>query len=90
MFSCIQVFLPTNWRNTQSRAKPALLQQRSQPNFLANQTMSRALVRELSRSRRDRHAGIAGRADTRDARGLARQHYAPQNTILAISGRRSR
>ena len=68
---CIPVFRPTNWRSTSPRAKPALLQQRSQPGFLALQTMSRALYGTYPGSRRVLHSGIAGRADARIARELA-------------------
>ena len=70
----------------QSRAKPALLQQRSQPNFLANQTMSRALYGSYPAS------VVTPTPESIDAMTpamLADWHdkrYAPQNTILAISG----
>ena len=70
----------------QSRAKSALLQQRSQPNFLANQTMSRALYGTYPA------AVVSATPESLDALTpamLADWHdkrYAPQNTILAISG----
>jgi zinc protease len=68
------------------RAKPALLQQRSQPNFLANQTLSRALYGEYPA------AVVSATPESVDALTSAtladwhEKHYAPQNTILAISG----
>jgi zinc protease len=70
----------------QSRTKPALLQQRSQPNFLVNQTMSRvlygtypaAVVSTTPESLDSLTPAIL--ADWHDRR------FAPQNTILAISG----
>lgn len=70
----------------QSRTKPALMQQRSQPNFLANQAMSRALYGTYPA------AVVTPTPDSLDALTpaiLADWHdkrYAPQNTILAISG----
>jgi zinc protease len=70
----------------QARAKPALLQQRSQPNFLANQTLSRALYGEYPA------AVVSATPESLDSLTsavLADWHdkrYAPQNTILAISG----
>ena len=70
----------------QSRTKPALLQQRSQPNFLANQTLSRALYGTYPA------AVVTATPESLDALTpaiLADWHdtrYAPQNTILAISG----
>ena len=70
----------------QSRAKPALLQQRSQPGFLANQTMSRALFGTYPA------AVVSATPESLDSltpQMLAdwrNQRYAPQNTILAISG----
>jgi len=69
-----------------SRAKPALLQQRSQPSFLANQTMSRALYGTYPA------AVVSATPESLDAMTPAMlaewhdKHYAPQNTILAISG----
>jgi len=69
-----------------SRAKPALLQQRSQPNFLANQTMNRALYGAYPA------AVVTTTPESLDALTpamLADWHngrYAPQNTVLAISG----
>jgi zinc protease len=69
-----------------SRAKPALIQQRSQPNFLANQAMSRALYGAYPASI------VTPTPESLDAltpTTLADWHdkrYAPQNTILAISG----
>ena len=69
-----------------SRAKPALLQQRSQPNFLANQTMSRALYGAYPA------AVVTPTPESLDALTPAiladwhQKHYVPQNTVLAISG----
>jgi zinc protease len=70
----------------QSRAKSALLQQRSQPGFLANQTMSRALFGTYPA------AVVSATPESLDSLTPAMlaewhdKHYAPQNTILAISG----
>jgi zinc protease len=70
----------------QSRAKSALLQQRSQPGFLANQTMSRALYGTYPA------AVVSATPESLDSLTLAMlaewhdKHYAPQNTILAITG----
>jgi zinc protease len=70
----------------QARAKSALLQQRSQPGFLANQTMSRALYGTYPA------AVVSATPESLDALTPAMlaewhdKHYAPQNTILAISG----
>lgn len=70
----------------QSRAKSALLQQRSQPGFLANQAMSRALYGTYPA------AVVSATPESLDALTpamLAEWHdkrFAPQNTILAISG----
>ena len=70
----------------QARAKSALLQQRSQPGFLANQTMSRALYGTYPA------AVVSATPESLDSLTpaiLAAWHdkrYAPQNTILAISG----
>ena len=70
----------------QARTKPALLQQRSQPGFLANQTMSRALYGTYPA------AVVSTTPESLDSLTPAMladwhdQHYAPQNTILAISG----
>jgi len=70
----------------QARAKPALLQQRSQPGFLANQTMSRALYGAYPA------AVVSTTPESLDSLTPAmlaewhEKHYAPQNTILAISG----
>ena len=70
----------------QNRAKSALLQQRSQPGFLANQTMSRTLYGTYPA------AVVSATPESLDALTpaiLADWHdrrYAPQNTILAISG----
>jgi zinc protease len=69
-----------------ARAKPALLQQRSQPNFLANQTLSRALYGDYPA------AVVSATPESVDALTSAaladwhEKHYAPQNSILAISG----
>ena len=69
-----------------SRAKPALLQQRAQPGFLAFQTMSRALYGNYPA------AVVASTPESLDALTpelLAKWHdvhYVPQNTVLAISG----
>jgi zinc protease len=70
----------------QSRAKSALLQQRSRPGFLANQTMSRALYGAYPA------AVVSATPESLDALTPAmladwhNKRYAPQNTILAISG----
>jgi zinc protease len=70
----------------QARAKPALLQQRSQPGFLANQTMSHALYGTYPA------AVVSATPESLDSLTPAMladwhdKHYAPQNTILAISG----
>ncbi len=70
----------------QARAKSALLQQRSQPGFLANQTMSRALFGTYPA------AVVSATPESLDSLTPAMlaewhdKHYAPQNTILAISG----
>ncbi len=70
----------------QARAKSALLQQRSQPGFLANQTMSRALYGAYPA------AVVSATPESLDSLTPAKladwhdRHYAPQNTILAISG----
>ena len=70
----------------QARAKSALLQQRAQPGFLANQTMSRALYGTYPAS------VVSSTPESLDSLTPAMladwhdKHYAPQNTILAISG----
>jgi len=70
----------------QSRAKSALLQQRSQPGFLANQTMSHALYGTYPA------AVVSATPESLDSLTPAMladwhaKHFAPQNTILAISG----
>lgn len=70
----------------QSRAKSALLQQRSQPGFLASKTMSQALYGSYPA------AVVSATPQSLDAltpEKLADWHdtrYAPQNTVLAISG----
>jgi len=70
----------------QSRAKSTLLQQRSQPGFLANQTMSRALYGAFPAS------VVSATPESLDSLTPAMlaewhdKHFAPQNTILAISG----
>ncbi len=70
----------------QTRAKSALLQQRSQPGFLANQTMSRTLYGAFPA------AVVSATPESLDSLTPAMltawhsEHYAPQNTILAISG----
>ena len=70
----------------QARAKSALLQQRSQPGFLANQTMSHALYGTYPA------AVVSATPESLDSLTPAKladwhdKHYAPQNTILAISG----
>ncbi len=69
-----------------ARAKPALLQQRSQPNFLANQTLSRALYGDYPA------AVVSTTPESVDSLTSAmladwhEKHYAPQHTTLAISG----
>jgi zinc protease len=73
-------------RQYQARAKSALLQQRSQPGFLANQAMSRALYGTYPA------AVVSATPESLDSLTPAiladwhYKHYAPQNTILAISG----
>ncbi len=68
------------------RAGLALVQQRAQPSFLANQTLSRALYGAFPA------AVVSATPESIDAltpEMLANWHasrYAPQNTILAISG----
>jgi len=70
----------------QARGKSALLQQRSQPGFLANQTFSRALYGAYPA------AVVSATPESLDSLTPAMladwhdKHYAPQNTILAISG----
>ena len=69
-----------------ARTKPALLQQRSQPSFLANQALNRALYGEYPA------AVVSATPESVDSLTSAMladwhdKHYAPQNTILAISG----
>lgn len=69
-----------------ARAKPTLLQQRAQPNFLAAQALNRALYGAYPA------AVMSATPESIDAftpAMLADWHdnrYAPQNTILAISG----
>src|SRR6266851_3736707 len=70
----------------QARTKSALLQQRAQPGFLANQTMSRALYGTYPASV---VSTTPESLDSLTPAMLADWHnkrYAPQNTILAISG----
>ncbi len=70
----------------QARANPALLQQRTQPGFLANQTLSHELYGAYPA------AVVSATPESLDALTPALlaewhdKHYAPQNTILAISG----
>jgi zinc protease len=70
----------------QQRAKSALMQQLSQPGFLANQTMSRVLYGTYPA------AVVSSTPESLDSLTPAmlaewhEKHYAPQNTILAISG----
>jgi zinc protease len=70
----------------QARAKSALLQQRSRPAFLANQTLNQALYGTYPA------AIVAATPDSLDSLTPAMladwhaAHYAPQNTVLAISG----
>src|SRR3984893_9146953 len=69
-----------------ARTKPALLQQRSQPSFLANQALNRALYGEYPA------AVVSATPESVDSLTSAMladwhdKHYAPQNTILAIAG----
>jgi zinc protease len=69
-----------------NRAKPALLQQRTQPNFLANQAMNRALYGTFPA------AVVTSTPESLDAltpMALADWHdrrYSPQNTLIAIAG----
>ena len=79
-------FPPNELAQYQSRTKPALLQQRSQPGFLANQTLSRALYGKHP-------AAVVSTTpislDSLTPAMLVEWHekrYSPQNTILAISG----
>ncbi len=64
-----------------ARMKPALMQQRSQPNFLANQALSRALYGEYPA------AVVSATPESLDSLTPAmladwhEKHYAPQNTI---------
>src|ERR1700730_6600342 len=68
-----------------AQTKPALLQQRSQPNFLANQALSRALYGEYPA------AVVSATPESVDSLTSAMladwhdKHYAPPNTILALS-----
>jgi zinc protease len=68
------------------RAKPGLLQQRTQPGFLANQAFSRALYGTFPA------AVVSATPESIDSLTPAtladwhQRHYTPQNTILAISG----
>ncbi len=70
----------------QARGKSALLQQSSQPGFLSFQTMSRALYGTYPA------AVVSATPESLDSLTPAMlaewhdKHYAPQNTILAISG----
>ena len=64
----------------QSRAKSALLQQRSQPGFPGESDNEPRVVRNISRGRRFGDAGVARCADARDARGLARQSITRRRT----------
>jgi len=70
----------------QARAKSALLQQRTQPGFLTNQTMSRVLYGSYPA------AVVSTTPESLDSLTLAMlaqwhdKQYTPQNTILAISG----
>jgi zinc protease len=70
----------------QARTKPALLQQRSQPNFLAIQTLNRALYGTYPA------AVVTTTPESLDALTPAMladwhdKHYVPQNTVLAITG----
>jgi zinc protease len=79
-------FLADELAQYKARTKPALLQQRSQPNFLANQALSRALYGEYPA------AVVSATPESLDSLTPAMltdwhaKHYAPQNTILAISG----
>jgi zinc protease len=79
-------FPPSELAHYQARARAALLQQRSQPNFLANQTLSRALYGSYPA------AVVSATPESIDSLTPAlladwhNKHYAPQNTILAISG----
>ncbi len=69
-----------------NRAKPALLQQRTQPNFLANQAMNRALYGTFP------GAVVTATPESLDAltpAALADWHdrrYSPQDTLIAIAG----
>jgi zinc protease len=70
----------------QARAKSALLQQRSRPAFLANQTLNHALYGTYPA------AVVSATPESLDLLMPAMlaewhaKHYAPQNTVLAISG----
>jgi zinc protease len=69
-----------------ARGKSAILQQHSQPGFLANETMSRVLYGTYPA------AVVSATPESLDALTPAmladwhKQRYAPQNTVLAISG----
>ena len=69
-----------------ARAKPSLQQQRTQPNFLANQALSRALFGSYPA------AVVSATPESIDAltpkmlQDWHKKRYTPQNTILAISG----
>ena len=69
-----------------SRAKSALLRQRSEPGFLAVQTLNRALYGSYPA------AVVSATPESLDALTPEKladwhaEHFAPQNTILAISG----
>jgi zinc protease len=79
-------FPPDELAQYQARAKSALLQLRAQPSFLANQTLSRVLFGAYPA------AVVSATPESLDSLTPAAlaawhgKHYAPQNTILAISG----
>jgi zinc protease len=70
----------------QSRAKSALLQQRSQPGFLANQTMSRTLYGAYPAAVVSTTPESLDKLTPTMLADWHGKHFAPQNTILAISG----
>jgi zinc protease len=79
-------FPPDELNQYRTRTKSALLQQRTQPGFLANQTMSRALYGTYPA------AVVSPTPESLDSLTPAMladwhsKHYSPQNSILAISG----
>jgi len=77
-----------NLRSYKARMKPALMQQRSQPNFLANQALSRAFMANIRRGCVG-YAGVARFADASELADWHEKHYAPR-TPFCDFGRRPR